>query len=163
MSFTFWTVEEMALCYGKQLHPPLLSSGGSWSLLGSAPICVPLRTPRLGLRPDHHHESHGAFMNKVTASYLVYLSRLRVISTNFKDCYERLHELFMFQEGYMHSLQRKRQNGHVAEEKSNGQMSKFRTDIETSDVGEFICVNTVPANSSTFRYDCIWCFWNLFI
>lgn len=43
-----------------------------------------------------------------------------------------------FQEGFMHSLQRKRQNGHIAEEKSNGQMSKCRTDAKTSKEGEFV-------------------------
>lgn len=31
----------------------------------------------------------------------------------------------------MHSLQRKRLNGHVTEEKSNEQISKCRTDVKT--------------------------------
>lgn len=44
----------------------------------------------------------------------------------------------LFQEGSMPSLQRKRQNGHIAEEKSNGQMSKCRTDVKTSKEGEFV-------------------------
>lgn len=51
-----------------------------------------------------------------------------------------LRELFIFQNGSMHNLQRKRQNGHVAAEKSNGQMSKCRIDVKTSKEGEFICL-----------------------
>ncbi|KAG7318455.1 hypothetical protein KOW79_018210 [Hemibagrus wyckioides] len=88
---------EMSPYRGKQLHPPFLSSGGGRSLLGAAPVGVPLRTPRMAFLPEHHNESRGAFMNK---------------------------------EGY---LQRKRHNEHVAEEKSNGQMSKFRTDVKTKE------------------------------
>ncbi|MCI4392556.1 hypothetical protein PGIGA_G00147190 [Pangasianodon gigas] len=94
---------EMPLCRGKQLHPPFLSPGGGRSLLGSAPVGVLLRTPRMAFTPEHHHESRGALMNK---------------------------------EGSMHNLQRKRQNCRVAEEKSNGQMSKCRTDVKTSKEGK---------------------------
>ncbi|KAK3506065.1 hypothetical protein QTP70_028327 [Hemibagrus guttatus] len=94
---------EMSPCRGKQLHSPFLSSGGGRSLLGAAPVCVPLRRPRMAFLPEHHNESRGAFMNK---------------------------------EGSLHYLQRKRHNEHVAEEKSNGQMSKFRTDVKTSIEGK---------------------------
>ncbi|XP_046697077.1 cdkn1a interacting zinc finger protein 1b isoform X2 [Silurus meridionalis] len=88
---------EMSPCPGKQLHPPFLSPGGGRSLLGSAPIGVPLMPPRMTFIPEHR----GAFMNK-----------------------------------------RKRQNGHVAEEKSNGQMSKCRADVKTSKQAELMCSNT---------------------
>lgn len=67
-----------------------------------------------------------------------------------------------FQEGFIHSLQRKRQNGHIAEEKSNGQMSKCRTDAKTSKEGEFVWTK-VPASSVSFGYDYIWWFWNMLI
>ncbi|XP_053466089.1 cdkn1a interacting zinc finger protein 1b isoform X1 [Ictalurus furcatus] len=43
---------------------------------------------------------------------------------------------FMNKNGSMHNLQRKRQNGHVAAEKSNGQMSKCRIDVKTSKEGK---------------------------
>ncbi|XP_053336508.1 cdkn1a interacting zinc finger protein 1b [Clarias gariepinus] len=89
---------EMPPCRGKQLHLPSLSSGGGRSLLGSAPVGVPLRMPRMAFIPEHHRESRGSFLNK---------------------------------EGSLHSVHRKYQNGHVAEEKSNGQMSKCRTGVKT--------------------------------
>lgn len=75
MSFTFWKVEEMSPCPGKQLHPPLLSSEGSWSLLGSTPVGVPPKIPRMAFRPKHHHESRGAFLNKVSA-FCLHIARV---------------------------------------------------------------------------------------
>lgn len=47
----------------------------------------------------------------------------------------------MFQEACVFNIQRKRQNAHVAEENSNGQMSKCRTDVKVSKEGEFIYLN----------------------
>lgn len=63
----------------------------------------------------------------------------------------------MFQEGSMHSLQRKRMNGSVAEEKSDGQTSKCRTDVKASKEGESLCLNsgasTVGARSAMIAHD----------
>ncbi|GAA6098340.1 cdkn1a interacting zinc finger protein 1b isoform X4 [Tachysurus ichikawai] len=43
---------------------------------------------------------------------------------------------FMNKKGCLHNLQRKRQNEHVAKEKSNGQMSKYTTEVKTSKEGK---------------------------
>ncbi|XP_060739027.1 cdkn1a interacting zinc finger protein 1b isoform X2 [Tachysurus vachellii] len=111
---------EMSPCHVKQIPSPFLSSGIGRSLLGAAPFRVPLRTPRMAFLPEHHHESHGAFMNK---------------------------------KGCLHNLQRKRQNEHVAKEKSNGQMCKYTTEVKTSKEGKKLKASVETQASSPEQKD----------